>query len=128
MNDFIYKPWFIYKMLYDGDGDLKNKTKKKRVYFRPLMSSRVYINRFLILRNRTGMVAPHAFHSRLILAFDQSQLDAYCAAVWRWFEVTFKVQQVIPIFERNEMTECPRKPRQPTSVGITGYIQSFSTQ
>ena len=26
---------------------------------------------------------------------------------------------MIPIFERNEMTECPIKPRQPTSIGIT---------
>ena len=28
MNDFIYKTWFIYKMLYDGDGRKKPETKK----------------------------------------------------------------------------------------------------
>ena len=31
-------------------------------------------------------------------------------------------------FERNEITECPRKLRQPTSIGITWHIQLFSTQ
>ena len=35
---------------------------------------------------------------------------------------------MIPIFERNEMTECPRKPRQLTSIGITWHIQPFSMQ
>ena len=28
MNDFIYKTWFIYRMLYDGDGRKKTETKK----------------------------------------------------------------------------------------------------
>ncbi len=41
--------------------DLKNKTKKKRVYFRRLMLLRVYSNRFL--RNHTGMVVPRVFPS-----------------------------------------------------------------
>ena len=63
-----------------------------------------------------------------VLAFDQIQLDAYRAVVWRRFEATFKLRPVIPIFERNEMTECPIKPRQPTSIGITWHIQPFSTQ
>ena len=43
-------------------------------------------------------------HAENFLAFDQIQLNAYRAVVWRWFEATFKLQQVIPIFERNEMT------------------------
>ena len=63
-----------------------------------------------------------------LLAFDQIQLDAYCIVVWRRFEATFKLRPVIPIFERKEMTECPRKPRQPTSIGITWHIQPFSMQ
>ena len=93
------------------------------------MLLRVDCNRFLMLRNHTGMVVPRAFHSCWkLLAFDQIQLDAYCAVVWRRFEATFKLRLVIPIFERNEMTECPRKPRQPTSLGITWHIQPFSTQ
>ena len=29
MNDFIYKTWFIYKMLYDQDGKKKTETKNK---------------------------------------------------------------------------------------------------
>ena len=109
-------------------GDLrKKKTKKKRVYFRQLMLLHVYSNRFL--RNHTGKVVPRVFPSGWnLLAFDQIQLDAYCAAVWRRFEATFKLRPVIPIFERNEMTECPIKPRQPTSIGITWHIQPFSTQ
>ena len=44
------------------------------------------------------------------LAFDQIQLDAYRAVVWRRFEANFKLRPVIPIFERNEITECPIKP------------------
>ena len=59
---------------------------------------------------------------------NQIQLDAYCAVVWRWFEATFKLWPVIPIYERNEMIECPRKPQQPTSIGNTWHIQPFSTQ
>ena len=98
----------------------------KRVYFRPLMSLRVYSNRFLILRNHTGIVILREFHSWWILfALDQMQLDAYCTVVWRQYEASFKLQPVIPIFERNKMTECPRKPRQPTSIKITWHIQTF---
>ena len=59
----------------------------------------------LVLRNHTGMVVPRAFHScRKLLAFDQIQLDAYCAVVWRRSEATFKLRAGIPIFERNETT------------------------
>ena len=36
---------------------------------------------------------------------------------------TFKLRPVIPIFERNEMTEFLRKPRQPTSIGIIWHIR-----
>ena len=80
----------------------------------------------MMLCNHTGIVAPCAFHSCWkLLAFDQIQFDTYCAMFWRRFEATFKLQ---PIFERNEMNECPRKPRQPTSIGITWQIQPFSTQ
>ena len=61
-------------------------------------------------------------HAENFLAFDQIQLDAYRAVA------TFKLRPVIPIFERNEMTECPIKPRQPTSIGITWHIQPFSMQ
>ena len=93
------------------------------------MSLRVYSNRFMVLRNHTGMVVPRAFHSCWkLLVFDQIQLDACCAVVWRRFEATFKLQPVIPIFERIEITECPRKHRQPTSIGITWHIQPFSMQ
>ena len=96
----------------------KKQTNKKRVYFRPLILLRVYSNRFL--RNHTGIVVPHVFPSCWkLLAFDQIQLNAYCAAVWRRFEATFKLRPVIPIFERNEITECSIKSRQPTSIGIT---------
>ena len=93
------------------------------------MLLRLYSNRFMMFRNHTKMVVPRVFYSFWkFLAFDQIQLDAYCAVVWRRFEATFKLQPVIPIFERNEMTECPRKPRQPTSIGITWHIQGFSAQ
>ena len=102
---------------------------KKRVYFWPLMLLRVYSNCFLMSRNNMGMVVLRAFHSCWKLpTFDKIQLDAYCAVVWRRFEATFKLRPVIPIFERNEMAECPWKPRQPTSIGITWHIQPFSTQ
>ena len=78
------------------------------------MLLRVYSKRFL--RKHTGMEVPHVFPSCWkLLAFDQIQLDAYCAAVWSRFEATFKLRSVITIFERNEMTECPRKP-QPTNL------------
>ena len=56
------------------------------------------------------------------------QLDAYCTVVGRRYETTFKLRPVISIFERNEMTECPRKPQQPNSVGIIWHIQPFPTQ
>ena len=93
------------------------------------MLLRVYSNRLSMLRNHTVMAVLGAFHSCWkLLAFDQIQLNEYCAAVWRRFEATFKLRPVIPIFERNEMTECPRKPRQPISIGITWHIQPFSTQ
>ena len=92
------------------------------------MSLRAYSDYFLMLCNHIGMVVPCAFHSCWrLFAFNQIQLDAYCVVVWR-FEATFKLQPVIPIFERNKMTECPRKPWQPTSVRITWLIQSFSMQ
>ena len=88
---------------------------------------RVYSNCFLL--NHTGMVVPRVFHSCWkLLAFDQIQLDAYRAMVWRQFQATFKLWPVIPIFERNEMTEWPRKPWQLTSIGITWHIHRFSTQ
>ena len=101
--------------------------KIKRIYFRWLMLLCVYSNHFL--HNHTGKVVPCVFPSCWkLLAFNQIQLDAYCAVVWRQFEPTFKLRPVIPIFERNKMTECPRKPWQPTSIGITWHIQPFSTQ
>ena len=90
------------------------------------MSLRACSNRFLILRNHTGMVI--FFLCWSLFALDQIQLDAYCTVVWRWYEVTFKLRPVIPIFERKEMTECPRKSRQPTSIGIQWHIQPYSTQ
>ena len=44
---------------------------KRRVYFRPLMLLRIYSNRFLMLRNHTGMVVPRAFRSCWkLFAFD----------------------------------------------------------
>ena len=93
------------------------------------MSLYIYSNCFLMLRNHMGMVVPPAFHSCWrLFTFDRIQLDAYCTVVWRWFEATFKLQLVIPIFERNKMTESPRKPWQPTSIQITWHIQPFSTQ
>ena len=94
----------------------KKRTKKKRVYFLQLMLLCVYSNRFL--RNHTGKVVPRVFRSCWkLLAFDQIQLDAYCAVVWRRFETTFNLRPVVPISERNEMSECPWKPRQSTSQG-----------
>ena len=93
------------------------------------MSLRACSNRFLMLRKYTGMVIPRAFHSCWrLFARNQIHLDAYCTVVWRWYEAIFKLQPVIPVFKRSEMTECPRKPRQPTSIGIIWYIQPFSTQ
>ena len=81
---------------------------------------------YVITRERWFHV--YFLHAENFLAFNQIQLDAYHAMVWRRFEATFKLQPVIHIFERNEMTECPIKPRQPTSIGITWHIQPFSTQ
>ena len=73
-------------------------TFKKRISCRPLMSLRTYSNRFLMLRNHTGMVIPRAFHSCWrLFALDQIQLDTHCAVVWRRYEVTFKLRPVIPI-------------------------------
>ena len=70
------------------------------------------------------MVVPCAFHSCWrLFALNQIQLDAYCAMVWRQYEATFKLRPVILIFERNKITECPRKPQKPTLLGITLYIQ-----
>ena len=84
---------------------------------------------FLKLHEHTGMVILHAFHSCWrLFAFEQIQLDAYFTMVWRWYAATFKLWPVILIFERNEMTECPRKPWQTTSIVITWHIQPFSTQ
>ena len=133
LREYIHTHTHIYIYIYIRTPDqlwaettLDVNLHKKRVYFRPLMLLRVYSNRFLC--NHTGMVVPCAFHSCWkLLAFDQIELDAYCTAVWRRFEATFKLWPVIPIFERNEMTECPTKPRQPTSIGITWHIQPFST-
>ena len=93
------------------------------------MSLRACSNRFLMLRNPTGMEIPRAFHSCWrLFALDQILLYAYFTVVWCRYEATFKLRPVIPIFERNEMTECPRKPQQPTSIGITWQIQPFSMQ
>ena len=93
------------------------------------MSLRAYSNRFLMLHNHTGMVVLRAFQSCWrLFAFDQIQLDACYAVVWRLFEATFKLRPIIPIFERNVLTECPWKPRQPTSIGIIWHIQPFSMQ
>ena len=75
------------------------------------------------------MMILRVFHScRRLFSLDQMQHDAYCTVVWRRYETTFKLRPVIPIFGRSEMTECPRKPWQPTSIGITWYIQPFSMQ
>ena len=53
------------------------------------------------LCNHTGMVVLCAFHSCWrLFTFNQIQLDAYCAVVWRWFEATFKLRPGIPIFEK----------------------------
>ena len=81
---------------------------------------------YVITRERWFCV--YFLHAENFLAFDQIQLDAYRAVVWSRFEATFKLRPVIPIFERNEITECPIKPRQQTSIGITWHIQPFSTQ
>ena len=58
---------------------------------------------YVITRERWFRV--YYLHAENFLAFDQIQLDAYRAVVWRRFEATFKLRPVIPIFERNEMTE-----------------------
>ena len=57
-------------------------------------------------------------------------LKTFCSwpnPIWRRYEATFKLRPLIPIFERNEITECPRKPQQPTSIGISWHIQPFSS-
>ena len=96
------------------------------------MLLRVYSNRFW--RSHTGMVIPHVFHlCWKFLAFDQIQLDAYCAVVWRWFEQLSNWGQWFLFLKKKkkkkkEMMACPRKPRQLTSIGITWHIQPFSTQ
>ena len=93
------------------------------------MSLGIYSNHFRMLCNHMGMMVLRAFHSCWkFFAFNQIQLDAYCAMVWRRFAITFKLWPMIPIFEWNEMSECPRKPWQPTSIGIIWHIQPFSTQ
>ena len=76
-----------------------------------------------------GMMVSHAFHwCWRLFALNRIQFDAYCAVVWRWYEATFKLRPAIPIFERNKITDCPRKPQQSTSIGTTWHIQPFSTQ
>ena len=81
----------------------------KSIYFWLLMSLCTCSNCFLMLHNHTGMLILHAFHTCWSLfALDQIQLGAYCTVVWRQYEATFNLQPVIPIFERNEMTEWPR--------------------
>ena len=60
--------------------------KKKRVYFRPLMSLRVYSNRFLLLRNRTGMVASRALYyfkyfKQLLDIRKMADRDRWCVCV-----------------------------------------------
>ena len=57
------------------------------------MLLRVYSNYVRNLRNYSGKVVPRVFPSCWkVLAFDQIQFDAYCAAVWRRFEATFKLR------------------------------------
>ena len=51
---------------------------------------------YVITRERWFCV--YYLHAENFLAFDQIQLDAYRAVVWRRFEVTFKLQPVIPIY------------------------------
>ena len=68
----------------------------------------------------------HFIHAESFSLSTKSKLDACCAVVWKRFEATFKLRPVIPIFERNEMTECPRKPRQPTTIWTPWHIQPFS--
>ena len=79
-----------------------------------------------MLRNHMRIVILRTFHSCWrLFTLDQIRLDAHCTVVWRWYTATFKLWLVIPNFERNEMIECPRKPRQLTSIGITWHIQPF---
>ena len=93
------------------------------------MPLHVYSNCFLMLHNHTEMVVLRAFHSYWrLFTLDRIQFDAYCATIWRQYDATFKLRPVIPIFERNEMTECPRKPWQTTPIGITWHIQPLSMQ
>ena len=91
------------------------------------MLLRVFSNRFL--RNHTGKVVPRIFPSCWKLSRFRPN-PTWCVSrrglkkIWG----NFQTAAIIPIFERNEMTECPIKPRQPTSIGITWHIQPFSTQ
>ena len=104
----------------------KQKTKKNAFTFSHWCYYAFTVTVFSVI---TGMVVLRVFPSCWKLhAFNQIQLEAYCAMVWRWFEAIFKLRPVISIFERNEMTECPRKPQQPASKGISWHIQPFSTQ
>ena len=50
------------------------------IYFRSLISLRAYSKRFLMLRNHTRMVVPHAFHSCW-------RLDAHYSVVKRRFSI-----------------------------------------
>ena len=53
---------------------------------------------YVITRERWFRV--YYLHAENFLAFDQIQLDAYCAVVWRRFKATFKLRPVIPIFKK----------------------------
>ena len=54
------------------------------------MSLRAYSNRFLMLRNHTGMVVPRAFHSCWRpFALDQIQLDTYSSVFKLRFSILF---------------------------------------
>ena len=65
------------------------------------MSLRTWSNCFLMLRNHTGMVILRAFHTCWkLFALDQIQLDEFCTVVWRLYEASFKLQPVIPVFEK----------------------------
>ena len=79
-----------------------------------------------MLRNHTEWW----FHVLFIYAEDFSlSTESNLMHIAPWSENDMRqLRPVIPIFERNEMTECPRKPQEPTSIGITWHIQPFSTQ
>ena len=66
----------------------------------------------------------------LVWCFDRDQMqhEASWTVVWRRWKSLFKHRSVMLNFKTKEMTESPRNPQHPNSIGITLHVYPFSTQ